>query len=139
VAERIDFLNNPQVNFFGAFYPTGYAVLALQTQADAEKIRAAWIQSGHAGSEATIVLAAQLARVEGGTANDNGANVDAVAEAIQGEAKIMDQHQALARSGATFLMVYVPDDETTDQLAQILKAFAPLSALKYEPLTIRSV
>ncbi|MBC7625406.1 MAG: hypothetical protein H7232_18780 [Aeromicrobium sp.] len=137
--DRIDFLNDPQVNFFGAFYPVGYAVLAFRDKLDAEKVKTLWGEAGHAEGDATVVLARQLGRVEGGTTKDNGANVGGVAEALQGETKIMDQHRELADEGATFLMVYAPDDETTDQLAAILTAFAPLSAIKYDPLTIRSV
>ncbi len=30
MAERIDFLKGPPTNVFGAFYPVGYGVLALQ-------------------------------------------------------------------------------------------------------------
>jgi hypothetical protein len=137
--DRIDFLNNPQVNFFGAFYPVGYAALAFRDKLDAEKVKSLWGDAGHAAADATIVLAKELAQAEGGTKHDGDANVGGVAEAIQGETKIMGQHQALAKQGATFLMVYVPDDETTDELAAILKAFTPLSAIKYERLTIRSV
>jgi hypothetical protein len=139
MSERIDFLNHPQVNFFGAFYPVGYAVLAFRELKDAEKVKALWGEAGQAPADATIVLASQLARVEGGTPEDIDANVDDVAEAIQGETKIMDQHHELAKQGATFLMVYVPDDELTDQLSAILKAFTPLMAVKYDRLTIRGV
>ncbi len=139
MSDRIDFLNNPQVNFFGAFYPVGYAALAFRDAADAEKVKTLWSAAGHPAGDATVVLARQLAIAEGGTPGDNAASVGVVAEAIQGETKIMGEHQALAKDGATFLMVYVPDDAATDQLAAILKAFTPLSAIKYDTLTIRSV
>ncbi len=137
--ERIDFLNHPQINFFGAFYPVGYAAIAFRDRSDAEEVKVRWGEAGHPVGDATIVLARELARVEGGTPQDGDANVGVVAEAIQGETKIMDLHQALAREGATFLMVYVPDDETNAQLATILMAFTPLSAIKYDQLTTRSV
>lgn len=137
--DRIDFLNNPQVNFFGAFYPVGYAVLAFRDKLDAERVKTRWDEAGHPVGDATVVLAKELVQVEGGTRQDSDANVGAVAEAIQGETKIMEQHRHLAKDGATFLMVYVPDDETNAQLAAILVAFQPLSAIKYDQLTIRSV
>ena len=130
--DRIDFLNKPEVNFFGAFYPVGYAVLAFRDSADALAVKQYWADAGYEDADATIVLAHELATAEGG----NEAGVDGVAEALDGETKLMHKHQKLARDGATFLMVYAPDDETTTRLSSILKRFVPLSADKYDRLTI---
>lgn len=130
--DRIDFLNKPEVNFFGAFYPVGYAVLAFQDSADALSVKQYWTDAGYADADATIVLAHELVKAEGG----KEAGVDGVAEAIDGETKIMHKHQKLAREGATFLMVYAPDDEATGRLSGILKRFTPLTADKYDRLTI---
>lgn len=132
---RIDFLNNPKVNFFGAFYPVGYAVLAFQDRNDADKVRQQWIDGGNIDADATVVPAADLVEAEGG--GDDG--VDLIAAAIDGETKIMHEHHKLARAGATFLMVFAPDDKSTDNLATILKAFNPLTAVKYDRLTIRGL
>ncbi len=133
--DRIDFLNNPQVNFFGAFYPVGYAVLAFQERADADKVKQLWASGGQIDTDATIIPAMELVDAEGGRASE----VDGIAAAIDGETKIMTKHQELAKAGATFLMVFAPDDDTTDKLAQMLTAFKPLTADKYERLVIRGL
>ena len=132
MAERIDFLKDPPTNFFGAFYPVGYGVLAFQDKSDAEKIKALLLTDGFAEADISIILAKDLLRAEGGRA----AEVDDVAKAVGGETRDMKKHESLARAGATFVMVFVPEDEAAEKLSQILKAFKPLTADKYNLLTI---
>ncbi len=132
MAERIDFLKDPPTNFFGAFYPVGYGVLAFQEQSDAEKIKALLLADGFAEADINIIPAKDLLRAEGGSARE----VDVVAKAVGGETRDMKKHEMLARAGATFVMVFVPEAEDSEKLSHILKTFTPLTADKYNLLTI---
>jgi hypothetical protein len=133
--KRIDFLNHPKVNIFGAFYPVGYAVLAFHDATDAERVKQLWVDGGHAAGDATIIHSRDLVHAEGG----GDAVVDGIATAVDGETKLMHKHRELANGGATFLMIFVPDDALTDALSAILKNFQPLTADKYERFTIRGL
>jgi len=132
MAERIDFLKDPPTNFFGAFYPVGYGVLAFQDEGDAEKIKALLLADGFEEADITIVLARDLLKAEGGGVGE----VDDVAKAVGGETRDMKKHEELARAGATFVMVFVPEDADADKLSHVLKAFQPLTADRYNLLTI---
>jgi len=132
MAERIDFLKDPPTNFFGAFYPVGYGVLAFQDEGDAEKIKALLLADGFEETDITIVLARDLLKAEGGGVGE----VDDVAKAVGGETRDMKKHEELARAGATFVMVFVPEDADADKLSHVLKAFQPLTADRYNLLTI---
>jgi len=132
MAERIDFLKDPPTNFFGAFYPVGYGVLAFQDEGDAKKIKALLLADGFEEADITIVLARDLLKAEGGGVGE----VDDVAKAVGGETRDMKKHEELARAGATFVMVFVPEDADADKLSHVLKAFQPLTADRYNLLTI---
>jgi|GEM_PF-3053315 len=132
MAERIDFLKEPPTNIFGAFYPVGYGVLAFKEMSEAVKIKTTLLANGFEEADITIILARDLLKAEGGSVDE----VDDVAKAVGGETRDMKKHEELARAGATFVMVFVPEDEDADKLSHILKAFKPLTADRYNLLTI---
>lgn len=133
--KRIDFLHEHPVNFFGAFYPLGYIVLAFRERAEAEQVKQRVIEAGFEEADATILGADDLIETEGG----EGGHADSFASALAGETKIMEKHRELAKSGATFLMVFAPDNASTERVAHVVKPFNPLTADKYERLTIHGL
>jgi uncharacterized glyoxalase superfamily protein PhnB len=133
--KRIDFLHEHPVNFFGAFYPLGYVVLAFQQRNEAEQVRKRVMEAGFEEADVTILGADDLIETEGG----EGGHADSFASALAGETKIMEKHRELAKSGATFLMVFAPDTVTTERVAKIVEDFSPLTADKYERLTIHGL
>jgi hypothetical protein len=112
--KRIDFFHEHPANIFGAFYPLGYVVLAFAERQVAERVRQQLL-------------------------NDRFEEADGFASALGGETKIMEKHRDLAKSGATFLMVFAPDNALTERVANVVKAFTPLTADKYERLTIHGL
>jgi hypothetical protein len=55
------------------------------------------------------------------------------------EVSLMRRYQALAKQGASWLIVYAPDETRTGQVADLAKAHGALVAEKYETLTIESL
>jgi hypothetical protein len=133
--KRIDFLHEHPVNFFGAFYPLGYVVLAFEQRSEAEQVRKRLLESDFEEADATILDADDLIETEGG----KDGHADSFASAIAGETKVMEKHRTLAESGATFLMVFAPDNAATARVADVVKPFNPLTADKYERLTIHGL
>jgi hypothetical protein len=133
--KRIDFLHEHPVNFFGAFYPLGYIVLAFQQRSEAEQVKKRVLETGFEEADVTILGADDLIETEGG----EGGHADSFASALAGETKIMEKHRDLAKSGATFLIVFAPDNTMTERVAKIVEEFSPLTADKYERLTIHGL
>ncbi len=132
---RIDFQKDPPVNFFGAFYPLGYGVLAFKEKQEAERLKKLLLENGFHEADMTMIAATDLVKAEGGEVD----HVDGVARAVGGETKTMEKHRELAKAGATFLMVFAPDDASTERLSSALKGFTPLTSDKYERLTINGL
>jgi hypothetical protein len=133
--KRIDFQKEHPVNFFGAFYPLGYGVLAFKEKQEAEQLKKMLLDDGFQEADATIIAAKDLVNTEGGEVS----HVDGVARAVGGETKVMEKHRELAKAGATFLMVFAPDHASTERLENAVKGFMPLTADKYERLTIHGL
>jgi hypothetical protein len=130
--KRIDFLHEHPVNLFGAFYPLGYVVLAFQQRGEAEQVKKRLHEAGFEEADTTILGADDLIETEGG----EGGHADGFASALAGETKIMEKHRDLAKSGATFLMVFAPDNQSTERVAKIVEGSSLLTADKYERFTI---
>jgi hypothetical protein len=133
--KRIDFFHEHPANIFGAFYPLGYVVLAFAERQVAERVKLQLLNDHFEEADIAILGPEDLIETEGG----EGGHADGFASAMGGETKIMEKHRDLAKSGATFLMVFAPDNASTERVANVVKAFTPLTADKYERLTIHGL
>jgi hypothetical protein len=119
---------------FGAFKPVGHVVVALPDAAHAAAAAASLHAAGFAAEDVLQYTAAEeknemdlmLADVGGIT----GFGV---------EAEMMRKYRQLAVDGANWLIVYAPEDEATQRVADLVKPHHPLLVEKYNHLTIEDL
>jgi hypothetical protein len=118
----------------GAFKPVDHVVVALpddDTAAGlAQALRAA-------GFEAEDIL--EYSAAEKGHAMSRMLEHTSEFAGFGYEVSLMRRYQALAKQGASWLIVYAPDETRTGQVADLAKAHGALVAEKYETLTIESL
>jgi hypothetical protein len=118
----------------GAFKPVGHVVLAFTDDAAAGQAAAALRAAGFADQDILEYTAAEehhaMSRMLEHTSEFAGFGY---------EVSLMRRYQELARQGASWLIVYAPDETRTEQVAQIAKRQGALLAEKYERLVIESL
>jgi hypothetical protein len=132
--KRMTKADHPQS--FGAFKPVGHVVVALP---DDEKAAAAVRALRASGFEADDILEY--------TAAEEDDEMDrmlrhAEANAVAGfgyEVSLMRRYQELSREGASWLIVFAPDDERAAKVAEAAKAHGARMAEKYHRLVIEDL
>jgi len=130
--KRMTKADHPQS--FGAFKPVGHVVVAMpddtRAAAAAKALRAA-------GFEHEDVLEYTAAEE-----NDEMDLMLQHASDFSGfgyEVSLMRKYQELAREGASWLIVYAPDDQRTQKVADIVKDHGARMAEKYHRLVIEDL
>jgi len=119
---------------FGAFKPVDHVVIALPDDDSADRLAQALRASGF---EAADVL--EYSAAEKGHAMSRMLEHTSDFAGFGYEVSLMRRYQELSRQGASWLIVYAPDEARTGQVAQLAKAHGALAAEKYNVLVIESL
>lgn len=113
----------------GAFKPVGHVVMALRTEEQARDASRALREAGFA--EADILDF---------SAPEHAERMNQLLEHASGaagfgyEIVLMRRYQELNRQGCSWLLVYAPEDDQTERVAEVARRFGALSAVKYHRL-----
>ena len=119
---------------FGTFYPRGHMVVALQAQADLERLAQGLKDLGQVATDYMEVTSHQMIEFaerniqEAGVMSTLGTSITT----LQG---FLDA----ARKDAVFLIISTPDDETAEQATTVLHGVPHLLAERYHILAIETV
>jgi hypothetical protein len=119
---------------FGAFKPVGHVVVALPDAQHAAAATAALHAAGFAAEDVLQYTAGE----EKNEMDRMLADATGIAE-FGYEIDLMRKYQQLAADGACWLIVYAPDDATTQRVADLAKRNAAILAEKYNHLTIEDL
>ena len=130
--KRMTKADHPQS--FGAFKPVGHVVVAMP---DDERAALA-AQDLRASGFATEDILEYSAAEEGDEMNRMLSQASDFA-GFGYEIALMRKYQALAKEGASWLIVYAPDDASHARVADVVKAHGALIAEKYHRLVIEDL
>jgi len=119
---------------FGAFKPVGHVVVAMP---DDERAAAAVRELRAAGFEADDILEYSAAEED-----DEMDRMLQHASDLAGfgyEVSLMRRYQELAKQGASWLIVFAPEDEQASRVAAVAKTHGALIAEKYHRLVIEDL
>jgi hypothetical protein len=130
--KRMTKADHPQS--FGAFNPVGHVVVAMPDDA-------------HAGEAVQALLAAGFERddVLEYTAAEENDEMDRMLQHTSEfagfgyQVSLMRQYQQLAREGASWLIVFAPNDAKGERVAEIVRPFGAIMAEKYHRLVIEDL
>ena len=110
----------------GAFKPTGYSVVVVKNDADADAAAQALRDAGFAADDVYQYTSAELhPKLDAAMRNASGA------AGFGYEIVLMRRYLSLSTQGAGFLLVYSPDDEQIAKVKEVAKRFAADSAVHY--------
>jgi hypothetical protein len=130
--KRMSKADHPQS--FGAFKPVGHVVVAMPDDARAAAAAKALRTSGFENEDVLEYTAAEE--------NDEMDRMLQHASDFSGfgyEVSLMRKYQELAREGASWLIVFAPDDVRAQKAAEIVKSHGALMAEKYHRLVIEDL
>ena len=119
---------------FGAFKPVGHVVVAMP---DDERAAAAVRGLRAAGFEAEDILEYTAAEED-----DEMDRMLQNASDLAGfgyEVSLMRRYQELAKEGASWLIIYAPEDDRASRVAEVTKSHGALMAEKYHRLVIEDL
>ena len=119
---------------FGAFKPVDHVVIALPDDDSAARLVQALGAAGFSAHDVLEYTAAEknhaMGRMLEHTSDVAGFGY---------EVSLMRRYQQLAKQGASWLIVYAPEEAQTVQVGQLAKAHGALLAERYETLAIESL
>jgi hypothetical protein len=130
--KRMTKADHPQS--LGAFKPVGHVVVAMP---DDQKAAAAVQALRAAGFEAQDIL--EYTAAEEDDEMDRMLQHTSDFAGFGYEVSLMRRYQELAKEGASWLIVYAPDEKRSYQVADIVKLHDAVMAEKYNYLTIEDL
>ena len=132
--KRMTKADHPQS--FGAFKPVGHVVVAMPDDDRAASAAQALRASGFEAEDILEYTAAE----EDDEMDRMLADADATGLAGFGyEVSLMRRYQELAKEGASWLIVYAPEDDQASRVADVVKNHGALIAEKYHRLVIEDL
>jgi hypothetical protein len=116
---------------FGMFYPRGYAIVALRSQEDAERMRQLLVDGGYDDEDVKLMDTAKV--LEGSSADLE--HLSPFIKALGSESQIMESHKAGAGAGQVFLIAYAPSELDTERLMNVARRVGYVKAQKYDRFT----
>jgi hypothetical protein len=119
---------------FGSFKPVDHVVLAFADGAKAEAATRDLVQAGFGEADVLAYGAAD--------AHDRFRAMIEHASDAAGfgyEISLMRRYQQLAREGASWLIVYAPEDAQSERVAEVARRHGALAAVKYHRLVIEDI
>jgi hypothetical protein len=119
---------------FGTFKPVDHVVLAFADDAKADAATQALRKAGFGDSDVIAYGAAEKD-------NRMRAMLEHASDAagFGYEISLMRRYQQLARDGASWLIVYAPQDEQGQRVGKIAKQHGALAAVKYHRLVVEDI
>jgi hypothetical protein len=130
--KRLTKADHPQS--FGAFKPVGHVVIGMRDDPGAAALVHALFKAGFASEDVLEYTAAEE--------DDEMDRMLAHASDFAGfgyEVTLMRKYQQLAKDGASWVIVYAPEDERTATVGDLARAHGALLAEKYNRLTIEDL
>jgi hypothetical protein len=130
--QRMTKADHPQS--FGAFKPVGHVVVAMPDDPSAAAAAQALRADGFEAEDILEYTAAEE--------NDEMDRMLQHASDLAGfgyEIALMRRYQELAREGASWLIVFAPDDERAQKVAATARAHGALMAEKYHRLVVEDL
>ena len=119
---------------FGTFKPVDHVVLAFADDSKAEAAAQALRQAGFGEADLIAYSAAEKDnRMRAMTEHASDA------AGFGYEISLMRRYQKLARDGASWLIVYAPEDEQGERVGEIAKQHGALAAVKYHRLVVEDI
>jgi len=119
---------------FGAFKPVGHVVVAMPDDARAAAAAQALRAAGFEAEDVLEYTAAEeddeMDRMLQGASDMSGFGY---------EVSLMRRYQQLAREGASWLIVFAPDDQRAAKVADAVKPHGALMAEKYHRLVVEDL
>ncbi len=132
--KRMTKADHPQS--FGAFKPVGHVVVAMPDDVRAAAAAAALRAAGFDAGDILEYTAAE----EDDEMDRMLADADATGLAGFGyEVSLMRRYQELAREGASWLIVFAPEDAQASRVAATVNAHGALMAEKYHRLVVEDL
>lgn len=119
---------------FGAFKPVGHVVVALPDASRSADAVSALLAAGFAPEDILQYTAAE----EKSEMDQMLANAGGIAE-FGYEAGLMRKYQKLAADGASWLIVYAPEDDAGQRVADVAKLHGAILAEKYNHLSVEDL
>lgn len=119
---------------FGAFKPVGHVVIGMKDDPSASEVVQALRAAGFGAEDILEYTAAEE--------DDEMDRMIQHASDFAGfgyEVSLMHRYQELAKQGASWLIVYAPDDSHTEQVGQIAQRHGAVLAEKYGRFVIESL
>ncbi len=138
--EQWDFFKTSDTSM-GVFYPLHYTLAAFDSEARAQEIAARFVEAGFASDDVAAIDGPFLVnRLE----STDGSNIlervqQGIVSFVGTEFGYIEDDRKTAERGAGFLLVYTPDDETTDRAIELLKLAHPIYARRYHQLGIHRI
>src|SRR5215217_7834208 len=129
--KAVDAEGNLQASDFGAFYPTGYIVIAFERYKDAEQVCQTLRDSGYGKQDCSIHTAEKVAEAAQRNIDDTGfmARIGKSVAAVK-------KHLQAAQQGATFVLVYAPNDDDAERVMNTVGDKPVMLAHRYHHLVI---
>ncbi|CAN5382035.1 hypothetical protein BH09PSE5_BH09PSE5_27450 [soil metagenome] len=118
----------------GAFKPVGHVVVVLPDDAGAQKAASAFVDAGFAADDVLLYSSEEVQKLVGDQLGDTSGGAG-----FGSEIQLMRQHHALASEGAAWVIVFAPEDEQTEKVAEVAKAHGAKLATKYNRLMIEDL
>lgn len=119
---------------FGVFKPVGHVIVAFPSEGDTQAALTALLQGGFAPEDINVYSPEQMRRQA-----DIDIEQAGVLAGIGQELNLVKSHRELAEKGHSFLVVKAPDDDRTQQVADIARRFHAARAQKYGRLLIEEL
>ena len=120
---------------FGAFYPLHHIIAAFSKLEDAEQVRQNLITGGYKEEECVLCTAEEMTHHaehnlehEGWLSGTIGRSFDAVQVYLD-----------IARQGATFLLIYAPNDVDVERVMNVIRRVPFILAERYRRLVIEDL
>lgn len=129
-----DSLGNPLLKDFGAFYPTGYMVIAFERDEDARRTCHELRIGGYDEQDCAVRGPQEMAE----QAQRNISRTGLMGRLGKSVAAIK-QHARAAGNGATFLTIYAPDDIEADRVMNVVRRRPHVLAHRYQRFAIQDL
>ncbi|MBA2409886.1 MAG: hypothetical protein H0V62_08985 [Gammaproteobacteria bacterium] len=129
-----DAQGNPLLKDFGAFYPTGYLVIAFERGDDARQTCHELRVGGYDEQDCAVHEPRDVAE----RAHRNINNAGLMARLGKSIAAVK-KHASAAGNGATFLTVYAPDDVEAERVMNVVRRRPHVLAHRYQRFAIQDL
>jgi hypothetical protein len=120
---------------FGAYYPTEYIVIAFERHEDAAQVCQTLRDSGYSKQACSIHMGEKVAKVVQRNIDDAGF----MARIGKRVAAVKKHLQKAAQQGATFLLVYAPNDDDAEGVMNAVGDKPIMLAHRYHHLVIEGL